>query len=100
MNYHSLFSIQALKQLDEIILWYEGQSQQATDHFIEDLDRMIQKVCLTPFLYRNLRKDYREIKMKKFPYYIIYRANKNKKEVLILRIYHTSRNPENKYLNI
>ena len=100
MNYHSRFSIQALKQLDEIITWYEEHSRQATDNFIEDLDKMIQKICLTPFLFRSVHKDYREIKMKRFPYYIIYRANEDKKEVLILRIYHTSRSPDNKYRNL
>jgi plasmid stabilization system protein ParE len=59
---------------------------QATDNFIKELDESIDKICDAPFVYRNLRKHYREMKMKTYPYYIIYRINENNKEVLILRI--------------
>ena len=97
--YKLYFPNDTLKERDDIIIWYAEQSEQATDNFIKEFDETVNKICLNPFRYRNVYKNYREVKMKTFPYHIVYGVNEKEKEVSILRIYHTSRNPKIKYRN-
>ncbi|MEO6894877.1 MAG: type II toxin-antitoxin system RelE/ParE family toxin [Ginsengibacter sp.] len=100
MSYKIVYRTIAIKEREEIIAWYEKQSRQATENFILASIEIVNKIGLTPFRYRNVINDYREIKMKKFPYYIIFRVDESKQQIVILRIYHASRNPKTKYRNI
>jgi plasmid stabilization system protein ParE len=88
------------KEFEEIFEWYKERSLQASDNFFDEFYKAIDEIKTEPFHYRNTEKEYREIKLRKYPYYIIYRVNEDAKIVVIVRLYHTSRNPENKFRNL
>jgi plasmid stabilization system protein ParE len=97
MIYTFIISPKAVKQRDKIIMWYEERSSQATDNFIKELDETFHKICLSPFNYRSVHRRFKILKMKTYPYYIIFSVEKKSGLVIIAKLYHTARNPENKY---
>ncbi|MDR0793673.1 MAG: type II toxin-antitoxin system RelE/ParE family toxin [Chitinophagaceae bacterium] len=100
MSYKIIYLPTVVAEREKIIAWYEERSYKATNNFIAEFQETINKISLNPLLYRNTHKEYREVKMTKYPYYIIYRVNETDKEVAILRVYHTARSPLKKYSDL
>ncbi len=102
MSYKLRVTDEAEREFEEIVQWYREQSQQATNNFFVEFDKAIERIKTAPHRYRNrsTRKDYREIQMKKFHYYIIFCIEEEAQEAIVLRLYHTSRNPKKKYRNL
>ncbi|HLR01101.1 MAG TPA: type II toxin-antitoxin system RelE/ParE family toxin [Sphingobacterium sp.] len=97
MSYKYHFTTRVLKQQDEIITWYAERSLQAAEVFVDELYKIIDSICEDPYLYRNPYKDFREVYWKKYRYHIIFFVNEESKEVIIFNLYHSSRDPKNKY---
>lgn len=55
------------------------------------------KISANPEIYGFSKSVYREALIDIFPYTIVYKMSKRKKEIYISAIYHSSRNPKNKY---
>jgi plasmid stabilization system protein ParE len=91
---------QAKKQYKEIVDWYSERSQQATDNFIRELDETFNKICRNPFSYRSVHQRFRILKMKTYPYYIIFSIEEKSQLIVIAKLYHTARNPEKKYRHL
>jgi plasmid stabilization system protein ParE len=100
MNYKALLMPRAFKERNEIIIWYAERSHDATKNFIKEFGETIDKICSVPYQYRNVHKNFREILMKKYPYYLVYLIDEENAHVRILTVYHTSRNPKNKYRDL
>ena len=59
--------------------------------------KMIHEIEQYPERYPIKKRYYREVKIKFFPYLILYRINKKQKKITIISIFHSSRNPSKKY---
>lgn len=89
--FSSLFEDSVTEAFD----WYREQSDFAAMHLLERIDYAIQTVQRNPQLFQIQKRDFRQVILTPFPYVLIYKARKN--DVLIFKIFHTSRNPKKKF---
>ncbi len=97
MSYSSVLSTRARKELSETWLRYEKQSSGVGDKFETEVFNRINQIKENPERYAEKSKNFRETKIKRFPFLIIYRIDKEQKIIVIQSIFHTSRNPKLKY---
>jgi plasmid stabilization system protein ParE len=100
MKFRNIYTPTAANQYEEIVSWYKERSIVAPENFIKELEAKVRNICNNPFQYRNTYKHFREVSLKKFPYYIIYSIDEKSKTIYVAAIYHTSRNPKKKYTNL
>ncbi len=93
MQYELLISATAFMEADNAYTYYENQSDGLGDRFLKSLNEAYQKLSQTPqyYTYINPRKDLRDLKIKDFPFVIIFQIVKDK--VLVLRVFNTNRDP-------
>ncbi len=96
MVFEVIFSSESQSDVQEAYDYYELQKEGLGKVFYDSILQHIDKISIFPFLYPNF-KSYKKIKyqvVKKFPFIIYYRIIRKKKQVKILAIFHTSRNPK------
>ena len=96
--YTSLLSSKAAKEIEDSWNWYEDRQVGLGDRFIKEVIDCINKIVFHPDRYPCRYKSYRETFINIFPFSIIYRINKKNKTVIIISIFHSSRNPKKKYI--
>lgn len=79
--------------LDEALNHYRKISTNLEKKFILYLDKTFQKILKFPNLYQYETKTAQKMLMEKFPYIVVYEQYKD--IIMILAIFHTSRNPLN-----
>jgi len=77
--------------------WYEEHEKGVGDKFMVCVEKKLQQISAHPEYYNKKKGNFRETKIKDFPYMIVYEFLKNKKIVHISAIYHKKRNPKRKY---
>lgn len=77
--------------------WYEDRQEGLGDRFINQINLKIEQVIQTPERYPEKKRSFREAKIDVFPYLLIYRIAKRKKVIIIISVFHMSRNPRIKY---
>lgn len=94
MQYELLISPTALHESDTAYIYYEGQQPGLGHRFLLSLKASYKKLSQTPqyYSYINSKKDFRDIKIKDFPFVIIYQILEDK--VFVLRVFNTNRNPQ------
>lgn len=97
MGYQHYFEPRALKEYVAAIKWYKKRSDKAAANFVKEMDDAISIICTDPFRFRISYKLFREISLKKYPFYIIYSIEETKKQVLIFSVFHHKRNPVIKF---
>ena len=97
MPYTTIFLLKARKELLHAWEWYEDRQPGLGDRFTDELFNHIHEIEINPEQYNEKKPHYREIPINIFPYLIIYRINQRKKAVVVVSIFHTSRNPQKKY---
>ena len=97
MSYPSVFLSRSLKELFEAWEWYEDRQVGLGDRFRNDVYKKITDIETRPESYPNKKGNFREARLKIFPYLIIYRINKRQKKIVLVSIFHMSRNPSDKY---
>jgi len=75
--------------------WYEKQKEGLGDQFLDELERCYKKIKDSPVSYTNIKKDFRHILLKRFPYIVIYTIHKE--NVIVYSVFHTSQNPLKKF---
>jgi|LakMenE18May11ns_1017448.scaffolds.fasta_scaffold9654454_1 plasmid stabilization system protein ParE len=93
-QYTIVFASKAQNEYEESVLWYLKKSEEVSLKFIVSLEDTIQKIVKNPFINKNLYKRFYEINIKKYPFTIVYVIDK--KEIIIISIYHQKRNPKYK----
>ncbi len=75
-------------------IFYETQQSGLGERFLKSVEESYKKLSQTPqyYSYINSKKDLRDIKIKDFPFVIIYQIADDR--VLILRVFNTNRNPQ------
>src|SRR3954467_14177701 len=97
MNYTYKFVPIALTEYKEAIEWYNERSTGAAENFVADVSKRIEDICTDPFRFRNTYKYFREVSLKKYPFYIVYFIDSAAKVVVISSLYHHKRNPNKKF---
>ena len=89
----------ATRELKEVYAWYEEQQTGLGEEFAKEIHEKLKKITNNPQHYKNTYKNYREALVDRFPFLIVYIVAESAKEILIIAIFHTSRNPKIKYKN-
>ena len=93
MAYKIIILPAAEKDTIESHILYESQQYGLGERFLKSVEDSFKKLSQTPkfYSYINSNKDLRDIKIKNFPFVIIYQIVEDK--VLVVRIFNTNRNP-------
>ena len=94
MRYQLKVSATAYQETEDAYLYYEEQSKGLGERFLKSLENAYFKLLQTPHYFGYIRSDknIRDIKIKTFPFVIIFQIVE--KSVLVLRVFNTNRNPE------
>jgi len=93
-EYKVFLSKDAELEINEITIWYEMKSESLGLRFFDCFDNYISQIIQNPFIYAIAFDNFRKVFMISFPYLIIYAVDIDKREVEVLGVYHTSRNPK------
>lgn len=91
------FRKRALKEFVEATGWYQERSSQAAENFATIIQQALMEIKNQPYHFRQTHKDYREVKIKKYPYSIVYFIDAKKQSIIITTIFHHKRNPNRKF---
>lgn len=81
--------------LAEAYDWYTGKSEFLAKRFLASIRETIVFLETNPLLFQLAYKSFRQAPVKIFPYLLFYKIINQ--EVIIYRVFHTKRNPRNKY---
>lgn len=92
-----VFESRALKEIADSWNWYEQSQVGLGNKFEKAVYNRLDEIQKDPERYPQKKKPYRETGIKKYPFLIIYKFYKVEKIILVISIFHTSRNPKSKY---
>lgn len=95
MGYTVIILEKARKDIFEAYLYYETIYPQLANRFETEVFDTIETIELSPFSYRKIKGNNRQLKLKSFSYVVVYRIEKQM--ILIARVFHTKRNPRSKF---
>lgn len=93
MSYSLTILRTAERHIDEAAVWYARRSNRAQENFLADLDDALALILRYPDAHGFFREDVRRFRLKKYPYYILYRVRGER--VIVLNLFHVKRNPNN-----
>jgi plasmid stabilization system protein ParE len=83
---------------DEAYEWYEDRQSGLGERFLKAVRKKIEEIVWHPEVYSSKsNKGFREAGVDFFPYVIVYKINKRKKEIYISSIHHAKKRPRKKY---
>ena len=85
----------AIEMIKEAYDWYELQQPGLGDLFLKDIESCYDKLEANPVSYAKIRKNFRQILLKTFPYVLVFEIMKT--EVVVYTVFHTSRSPRKKF---
>ena len=97
MSYQLRLSEEADYDFRQAAEWYEQQGEGLGIRFINVIKNKLDVIQNSPERYPVRKYNFREAPVKTFPYLIIYKLYKRKREVLVYSIFHSKRNPKKKY---
>jgi plasmid stabilization system protein ParE len=90
-----IISSRALHDIEKIRDWYDEQSYQAGNKFLDELHSFLPKLVKYPYQYRKINKDVRRCIMEVFSYIIYFIESKG--EITLLRVRHAKQKPLKRY---
>ncbi len=98
MSYSYWLHEEIQKDLNEGFEWYEGRKIGLGHKFPEAVENTIAEIISHPEVFGSKgNPKFREALIKEFPYIIIYKIYKRKKEIFISTVHHTKKFPGKKY---
>ena len=88
---------QAAFEFSKAFIWYNEQKEGLGEEFASAVQGALNKVANNPYHYKKTYKNYHEALVDKFPFLIVYVVKENGQEIIVIAIFHTSRNPKAKY---
>jgi len=86
-----IYSPQAVKELLDIVKYYDKNKPGLGAEFLRDLDRQINLCTSEPEIGMQVDQVYRRLVMKRFPFNIIYRILRD--EIRVIAVAHQNRKP-------
>jgi len=71
--------------------YYENAQKDLGDYFLASMENCIIHIDSNPEIYKAIYKDFRQAKVKRFPYVVIFRINNS--EIIIDNVFNTYQNP-------
>jgi len=97
---HTLLVLEAARQeWFKAVDYYEFKQKGLGERFLKAVVEHLEIVTKTPKHYKKIKKEYRQISIKQFPFLIIYRINESNKTIVIISIFHSKRHPKTKFRN-
>ncbi|RKR82682.1 ParE-like toxin of type II ParDE toxin-antitoxin system [Mucilaginibacter gracilis] len=93
--YQIVIKPKAVDMARDAYVWYELQQPGLGELFLKELDNCYDKLEAWPIAYAKIRKNFRQIILKKFPYVLVFEIIKH--EVVIYAVFHTSLSPRKKF---
>ncbi len=99
-----IYTLSFLPELEEDAMngygWYEEKTIGLGEEFLRVFYALSYKIQRNPFVYQTVYKGFRRCLLRRFPYAIYYRIDKDR--VIVYGLFHCARNPKNlkKYLHI
>lgn len=88
----------AIEEMDLSCQYYEEQLTGLGNEFIQEVFSKIRYIQEFPLHYQVFDKQYRKTKIGRFPFLIVYEFEQETKTVIIISVFHTSRNPKEKFV--
>lgn len=88
----------AKQEFDLSISWYETEQEGLGERFANAVRARLQNILERPKQGTKTRKGFREVKVDRtFPFLIIFRYYPEEEMIYVSSIFHTSRDPDEKY---
>jgi plasmid stabilization system protein ParE len=100
MAYTFVVKDEAVKELTKAFLWYEEQQEGLGKLFRTKLNNKLDLICNNPLHYKTAYKKYHEALVDTFPFLIVYVINEKESLVIVMAVFHTSRNPKKKFRRV
>ena len=94
MKYKLKIDIDAFKDIQQTIDWYELQLSGLGVRYKNQTKKQINSLKINPQLYSIKYNEIHCRKVNKFPFLIHYKIDDELKTVTVFAVFHTSRNPE------
>jgi len=91
------YSERAIRELEEIVLWYFVRSEKASNDFVKEFSQKLDIIKLNPLQFPKKYKHHRETILKTFPYSIIFVVEEKNKLIFVTSIFHHKRKPSKKF---
>jgi len=80
----------------DAINWYKSRSIRAAAGFEKNVFDGISAICNNPYLYRKIKRHYRQRLIPKYPFSIIFFIDETENLIVVNSIFHHRRNPHRK----
>lgn len=84
------FSDEAKLDISESYQWYESQQPDLGERFLVEVKQVTKRISTNPESFRKFYS-YREARLNKFPFLVLYKIFSDK--IIVLAIFHTSKSP-------
>ena len=95
MLYKIVIQPGAEDDIDDAYNWYEDRQGGLGELFLKELAQFYKKLELNPEIFSKATKHYRQAILNRFPFVIVYEITKT--EVHVYSVFHTSRNPKERF---
>jgi ParE toxin of type II toxin-antitoxin system, parDE len=85
------FQEEAIIDIQDTYYWYESQLKNLGEEFLDELNAVLEKLKTNPQYFGYSFDEFRDARLKRFPYLIVYKIERNK--VYINSIKHIRRKP-------
>ncbi|MBV4359826.1 type II toxin-antitoxin system RelE/ParE family toxin [Pinibacter aurantiacus] len=92
MSYALELQEEAVIDMRDAFEWYEQQKTGLGFELIDEIESGFEQICNSPFHYSSINEHFRKLKIKRFPYLVIYEVEALK--VIIIAVRHSSKKPK------
>ena len=89
MDFSLEVQFEAIVDIQDAFEWYEAQKEGLGYEFIEELENGFQNICKNPQYYLSINSILRRLRIKRFPYLIIYEILNE--SVIVISVMHGSK---------
>ncbi|HEY8928249.1 MAG TPA: type II toxin-antitoxin system RelE/ParE family toxin [Mucilaginibacter sp.] len=97
MTYTFILKDEAVIDFSDAYAWYEEQKEGLGGEFRAEVFRKLQLICNNPLHYKKSYKNFHEALTDRFPFLIVYTIDVTSSKIIVMAIFHTSRNPKKKF---
>jgi plasmid stabilization system protein ParE len=97
MNYDLKIRQEASKEFSNAFVWHDEQQQGLGAVFSNAVQRKLNQISKYPYHYKADYNQYHQALTASFPFLIVYTIDDELKQITVIAIFHTSRNPNKKF---
>lgn len=95
MKYSLLIHDLALNELKDAMDYYENVTPSLSEKLLKEFNEAVLYIEQKPQLFQRKFRQFRQLKLQRFPYYVVYRIEED--IIAVYRFFHAKRNPKRKY---